>query len=44
MLYEVTYVRSGKTEVFKGTRAQVQALCDYLNKTFGITVQPRIAA
>lgn len=36
MLYEVTYVRSGKTEVFTGSHAQCRALLGYLEDTFGI--------
>lgn len=44
MLYEITYVRSGKTETFKGTRAQCQALADYVFKKFRITAEVRRAA
>lgn len=44
MLYEVTFTLHGKTQTVKGTRAQVQALCDLLNKTYRLTVQPSLAA
>jgi hypothetical protein len=44
MLYEITYVRSGKTETFTGSRMQCQALADYLSKTFRITANIRRAA
>lgn len=44
MLYEVTFTLHGKTQTVKGTRAQVQALCDLLNKTYRMTVQPSLAA
>lgn len=44
MMYQVTFTLHGKTETVKGSRAQVQALCDLLNKTYRLNVQPKLAA
>jgi hypothetical protein len=41
MMFQVTFTLHGKTEVMKGSRAQVQAMCDYLNKTYRLQVQPK---
>jgi hypothetical protein len=43
MLYELTYQRDRRSERFVGTRAQAQALADYLARTFGIVPQMRRA-
>jgi hypothetical protein len=43
MLYEVTYVRNGKVETMTGSRAQTQALMDYLDKHFSITAERKAA-
>ena len=43
MLYELTYMRDRRMESFTGTRAQVQALADYLARTFGIIPEMRRA-
>lgn len=44
MLYQVTFTLHGKTQTVKGSRAQVQALCDLLNKQYRLTLQPSLAA
>ena len=36
MMYVITYTRNSKVERHVGTRSQVQALADYLSRTFRI--------
>ncbi len=44
MLYQVTFTLHGTTQTVKGSRAQVQALCDLLNKQYRLKLQPALAA
>jgi hypothetical protein len=43
MMYQVTFTLHGETKTVKGSRAQVQAMCDYLNKKYRLQVQPQAA-
>jgi hypothetical protein len=43
MLYVVTFVRDGKLESHVGTRAQCQALADYMTKTFRVSAEVKVA-
>lgn len=44
MTYRLTFTRNGSTRTELGSRAQVQALADYLQRTFRITSTLEVAS